>query len=390
MNTQFNTKRGLKRIAVAVTVTVSMVYSWLSKAIQPIESLGPIQRTIVVYSGPTSLDGSKGKNFMYLKNLDYYIRHGISCTSTNVDIDYVIVLTQDVAKYYSSPGGLIDQKIQMCVEEVATAKKSNTNDNDSLHIHKSSIEIVVRQDRCYDMESIRMVVEQKDLSEYDNMVFLNCGMVGPKIGPNSPFQLGTRHWTQVFTSLLTESVHMSGLSINPCRKKICPIPHVQSFLYAISIETLQTFFSDGIIYDCAGDIDGVVYRYEIGMSRKVLNEGFRIAVPYLNNLDLGKALYLDRGNIGDMELVKSRGTGDVWKPDRLRMATSTMNKTDLNRLVPAIYGEDHDNSRDILPWEFYMFFKVSRFVPHDIQLEMEYDLDLLRLNLIKLAPNKCC
>lgn len=393
MNAQFGT-RALKRIVVVVMVNALIMYTWLSKAVQPISKiLGPTQRTVVVYSGPTSLDGNKGKNFMYLKNLDYYIQHGISCASVDVGVDYIVVLTQEVASEYLSDDGLIAKRIRTCQDEVAPASRSNV-EKSSQYTHESSIEVIVREDRCYDMESIRIVMQQKDLSKYDNMVFLNCGMVGPKIGPHSPLPPNIHHWTQVFTSLLNESVHMSGLSINPCLNKSCKNPHVQSFLYATSIDTLRTFYLDEIIYDCAGNKNTVVQRYEIGMSGRILNDGYQnhgIAVPYMSNLELGKQLYVDRGNIQDLDSVRSIKNGDIWFIDSLRMATSTMNESDLNTLLPNNAGGDHyDRSRDILPWEFYIFFKVSRFVPHDIQVEMEYDSDLLRQNRVKIVPNKCC
>jgi hypothetical protein len=38
----------------------------------------------------------------------------------------------------------------------------------------------------------------------------------------------------------------------------------------------------------------------------------------------------------------------------------------------------------ILRWEFYVFFKVSRFIPYDIQMEIEYDMQLLKRDKVDI------
>jgi hypothetical protein len=73
----------------------------------------------------------------------------------------------------------------------------------------------------------------------------------------------------------------------------------------------------------------------------------------------------------------------MWYEHNLRRATSTMDKSYREKLFGEVVGE-----RDILPWSFYMFFKVSRVVPFDIQVEMNYDLDLLGKYNVRLIPNK--
>jgi hypothetical protein len=101
-------------------------------------------------------------------------------------VDYIIVLTQDVATYYSSPDGPVTKKRQVCKDKIAVLRAQNKNDDgDGLQINESSIEIIVREDRCYDMELIRMVTKQRDLQrEYDYLLFVNCGLAGPNVGPH--------------------------------------------------------------------------------------------------------------------------------------------------------------------------------------------------------------
>ena len=135
------------------------------------------QRTLIIYSGPTSIDRTADKNGMYMDNMDYFLEHGVDCKEissamkqTELVLRYVFVLTQQVADYYLSPEGKISKKRNECAS----------------HLGESSdeyIKVIVRQDRCYDMESMRVVLEDEEIdvrNRFDNLLFLNCGLVGPK------------------------------------------------------------------------------------------------------------------------------------------------------------------------------------------------------------------
>ena len=90
---------------------------------------------------------------------------------TKLTLRYVFVLTQQVADYYLSPQGKISQKRDECA--------SNNLGESS----EEYIKVIVRQDRCYDMESMRIVLENEEIdvaNRFDNLLFVNCGLVGPK------------------------------------------------------------------------------------------------------------------------------------------------------------------------------------------------------------------
>jgi len=97
-----------------------------------VRSLQPSQhsqaRTIVAFSAPTSLDYSAGKNAMYFKNFHYFLDHAVNCTVHST----VIVTTKVVADAYQH----------------RIAKMNNKMCRGS----QFSIRILVRQDKCYDME----------------------------------------------------------------------------------------------------------------------------------------------------------------------------------------------------------------------------------------------
>lgn len=152
------------------------------------------QRTLLIYSGPTSTDRTIEKNGMYMDNMDYFLEHGVSCnnshnavvnnnkeqptTQERVELRYVFVLTQQVADYYLGTDGKITKKRRECNNDANNDfMKSNNDDNDEY------IKVIVRQDRCYDMESMRIVLENHEMdvrNRYDNLLFVNCGLVGPK------------------------------------------------------------------------------------------------------------------------------------------------------------------------------------------------------------------
>jgi hypothetical protein len=158
-------------------------------------------------------------------------------------------------------------------------------------------------------------------------------------------------------------------------------------------DTLQLMLSSGNIYDCEDDITHVIGRYEIGMSQTLLSQGYSIAVPHMNFFELGTKLVMDQGSINEtMKLFfqQSPFAGEIWYEGELRKLTETMNNEYLQRLV----GQGSRNSSseyhrmDILPWEFYVFFKASRrYIPFDIQKEVQYELNLLEKERYRIAPN---
>lgn len=265
------------------------------------------RRTLVVYSGPTSMDRLQDKNGMYIENMNYFIEHGISCfddapeSHSNGDVEsvivnYAFVLTQEVADYYTAPHGPLTKKIQEC----------KGADKNALGSGESSpfIRVITRLDRCYDMESIRIVVTTMNVQAlYDNLLFINCGLVGPKFGPGSPKLIPSSsktnakqtmvpysHWSQLYTSRLTDSVRLVGHSINTHFHTF--FPHVQSFLYALRTDTVPILLSSGAIYDCGLTQEELgsdpekrfqlINRYEVGMSTQLLKRGYKIATAFVN------------------------------------------------------------------------------------------------------------
>mmetsp|Transcript_81174 Transcript_81174/g.118851 ORF Transcript_81174/g.118851 Transcript_81174/m.118851 type:complete len:379 (-) Transcript_81174:583-1719(-) len=286
-------------------------------------------KTLVVYSGPTNLvpsgvrgseQGNVHKSRLYIDNFKYFLAHGIDCNAH----DTVIVLTQPVIDAFASNLHAIKKKCVSCGHELT---------------------VLARENKCYDMESVRLVFEKVNLMRYDYFVYLNCGMLGPKL-PLSPTNFS---WTSHFISLLSSSIRMSGLSIN------CAIhPHVQSFLFVLDKVGLDIVKNSSAVYNCQTNNSGksnplvrktIIERYEVGMSKAILEAGYGIAgtlstdgfkIAYVTPADLSKG---------------SCKAGDPWFP----------------KTFPKVQG-------NYPKWQDVVFWKVSRFIPPEILAEKIYSV----------------
>mmetsp|Transcript_29229 Transcript_29229/g.70503 ORF Transcript_29229/g.70503 Transcript_29229/m.70503 type:complete len:480 (+) Transcript_29229:277-1716(+) len=382
------------------------------------------QKTLVVYSGPTSLNRHEAKNGMYHDNMMYFLEYGMSCSdddpgsnsdsnAESVIVNYAFVLTQEVADYYTGTNGPMAKKIQEC--------EGGDKDNREYDTNIPFIRVMTRQDRCYDMESIWMVANANVLNLYDNVVFINCGMVGPKLGPGSPRHIHSSstmeenegramvpysHWSQLYTSGLTDSIRLVGHSINTHFNTFSP--HIQSFLYAMRTDTVPMLLSSGAIYDCGLTQEqlgsnpekrfDLIKRYEVGMSTQLLARGYKIATAFINQYEFGTSLAYGDGDKLGMELDYT--ISDIWFEDGIRNLTATMPRSNpkfwqtekqksLFLRGYASPGEDtfEHHQWDILPWDYFVFFKVSRFVPGDVQREMNYNTDEMETAGVSVVPN---
>jgi hypothetical protein len=271
-------------------------------------------RILVVFSGPTSMDRTprdKNRHELYHRNMEYFITHGVDCRNQ----DTVLTVTSEVEPHYQ------DRIQKLNVEECLP--------------HNHSVQLLVRENVCYDMETMRAVLFNStlDIASYDYFVFVNCGMSGPFLTDQSK-QLP---WTYQLLSLLSDEVRMSGLSIN------CPRApgrqHIQSFVYALDKVGLQVVVNASAIYDCRVESSRyaqLVRRYEIGMGQAILKAGYGLSslLPY--------AVLMP-------ENYTQCGIWDFW--DKVGL---------LER-----FGH-------ILTWNETLFFKSSRLLPKDIAEKIDY------------------
>ena len=217
---------------------------------------------LVVYSGPATLtQGDPDKTQFYLRNLEFFLRHGVDCKTQET----IIVLGNDVAPLYQTT---IQQLDQAC----------HTH-------HHHRITLIERDNECYDMESVRLVlhgnVSKLPILDYDYFFHVNCGTTGPVMPPNETHV----PWTSKFVEKLVGNVKMVGITHNCDGGMI----HIQSMVYALDKVALQLIQKSSCIYDCRPFKDelmnisqsvfvgSIVNQYERGMGREILEHGYAMA-----------------------------------------------------------------------------------------------------------------
>jgi len=214
----------------------------------------PQPRILVVYSGPTyyTLDQNSKKTALYRLNFEYFIKNGIQCQTQ----DTVLVVTDQVEPYYRQR---IDELDLECKTKYGTLVK-----------------LITRNDTCYDMESVRTVLNDPVITAnvtYD-FVYANCGVTGPA-------KEFAKNWTSYFIPKLNDRIKMTGLTAE-CSNVV----HIQSMVYAVDRAGLSLIQSAP--FDCNQDerykkltvhahkVGHIVNGYERKMSQLIMKNGYGI------------------------------------------------------------------------------------------------------------------
>lgn len=201
----------------------------------------------IVYSGPTTKRTAKADQ--YYENIKFFIERGLPCRPCENHVNIIFVFTEESVNSYR------DQLISL---------------NATCH---GNIHIMLRKDRCYDMEAARVALSHHSMLPGERVIFLNCGMLGPFSSSLSPY------WGNTFANMINDEVKLSGVSINCGGKLGVDNPHIQSMLWCTDEVGLKAIFSDGNVYHCKNQLserDGrakLIVRYELGMSRTIMQGG---------------------------------------------------------------------------------------------------------------------
>ena len=250
----------------------------------PLASEVPVDKILVVYSGPTDLmdpnikpgkiSAKHKKMELYRLNFEFFLRHGIHCQTQ----DTLVVVTDVVKSKYQTQ---IDELHDKCHRNYGNyvrliSRNSTCLDMDSVRV---AIEYTSQSDRPMVLTDARRTNDAKIAAYYDYFVYVNCGITGP-----SPLWTN-RSWTSIYLRELRDGVKMTGLSIN-CH--FPSSPHIQSMLYAMDKEGLQVVVDGGAIYDCTKRLDhlgldfesfrqSIIWGYEIRLSELILKAGYGIS-----------------------------------------------------------------------------------------------------------------
>ena len=204
----------------------------------------------IVYSGPTN--NALPQATQYAENTNFFIDHGLPCGHPCADhVRVVFVLTADSLNDYR--------------DQITTLNDTTCN---------GRIEIMIREDRCYDMESARVAISRLTILPHERFLFVNCGMLGPVTSSSSD-----DYWANKFSRMITDEVKLSGVSLNCGGKLGVSLPHIQSMLWCTDGIGLKAIMRSGAIYDCGNQLnetDGrskLINRYELGLSKAIMQGG---------------------------------------------------------------------------------------------------------------------
>jgi hypothetical protein len=135
------------------------------------------------------------------------------------------------------------------------------------------VSLIYRENKGHDFGawSEGLLTRKKD---YDYYICINSTVDGPF----------TNNWIDKYTQGLTNDVKLFGSTINCCTGPWCKNypywsgPHVQTYIFSMTNETLNYLSSEGIfsLTEYTTDKIQTVFEKEIGMSKKILDKGWNI------------------------------------------------------------------------------------------------------------------
>ena len=219
-------------------------------------------KTLVVYAGP-QLNSCSKKNRYYHYNFLHFLHTGLT---NDINHDFIIVITKEIINLYR--------------EMMITL----------MHKYPQLKLVTAQSSKCYDMESYRLALShpKTNLDKYQHFIFLNCGLVGPFSSSGSGSGSGSGSWMNRLTNHLSEDVKLVGISMNCEGKDGVKQAHVQSMIFSTDKIGLEIIRSSNAIYDCGDSLvkgsyyekrkarSNLINRYELGMSKAILEAGYMI------------------------------------------------------------------------------------------------------------------
>ncbi len=133
----------------------------------------------------------------------------------------------------------------------------------------SNAHYIQHENKCFDIGTIGWFLFSGlvDKNAYKYFIFLNSSVRGPFIVSyyDSPI------WHTIFTRRLNDHIKLVGCTIS-CQRS----PHVQSYLWALDLKTLDFLLNNGTIFTCHNSMVDTIHNAEVGASRLLLDSGYEI------------------------------------------------------------------------------------------------------------------
>lgn len=192
------------------------------------------------------------KNAEYRENLVFFLEHGLGGYISSPDVDFFLVINGTCT--VPLPSGLANVKV--------------------LH----------RENTGYDFGGYNHAVAAMT-RQYDYYMFVNTSCRGPFL---PPYAQRNMIWTDAFVQLLQQGdgVKLVGPTINVLELNPS-LATVQTFMFAMDAECMALLRGEGFWTGTYGDMGSLIEEKEIGLSRRVLQQGWNISclIPEYQNRD---------------------------------------------------------------------------------------------------------
>jgi len=160
----------------------------------------------------------------------------------------------------------------------------SNNKNDSFYLPQSYVKVLFRENVGFDFGGWSDALLTDNLYQnYDNFIFVNSSTAGPFLPPNY-----TGKWTDIYINGLKDNVKLFGSTINTIEDPLNRA-HVQSYIFATDKEALQHLIECEIfsLANYAESFDDAIYKKEVVMSRKIIENGWNIGslMNYYKDVD---------------------------------------------------------------------------------------------------------
>jgi hypothetical protein len=142
----------------------------------------------------------------------------------------------------------------------------------------SYVKIIYRDNIGYDFGGWSEGLLTNNLYQhYDNFIFVNSSVIGPFLPPDF-----TGNWTDIYLNGLQGNIKLFGSTINSLLDPLNNA-HVQSYIFALDLETLQYLIDQEIFSttNIAKTFKEAIWNKEVLMSRKIIENGWNIGSLFL-------------------------------------------------------------------------------------------------------------
>ena len=144
-----------------------------------------------------------------------------------------------------------------------------------------NIHIIRRENEGHDFASWSHALKNHNYSKYDRFIFLNDTVIGPFL----PLYIDSNNkWYEMFCKPINSLYKLSGLSINSKPfNKLNYSPHAQSMMFCTDLIGLKILIHSKILCDDLNNYKNLIkdkikfiIKYEIGISEKIIQKGYKI------------------------------------------------------------------------------------------------------------------